>query len=101
VLLIVIAAWAIARGIMEIISAIRLRKLINDEWLLILSGVLSIGFGALMLSRPGAGALAVVLLIGGLLVAMGIVSIALSLRLHAIKKKLEGEGGRLGHPRLA
>ena len=76
VLLIVIASWAILRGIIEIVAAIALRKVIADEWVLALSGLLSIAFGLLMLLHPGAGALAVVLLIGGFMTGIGIMAIA-------------------------
>ena len=84
VLLVVIALWAIIRGILEIIGAITLRKMIQGEWLLILSGVLSIGFGVLLLLQPAAGALAVMWLIGIYMIAFGITTIALSLRLRRL-----------------
>ncbi|HWQ53702.1 MAG TPA: DUF308 domain-containing protein [Bryobacteraceae bacterium] len=63
-LLFVIAAWAIARGIFEIVAAIRLRKELSNEWLLILSGSLSIAIGVLLVMFPGAGALSMVWLLG-------------------------------------
>jgi len=47
------------RGVLEIIAAIKLRKVIDGEWLLILSGLLSVAFGVLLFLRPGVGALAV------------------------------------------
>ena len=48
VLLLFIAGWAIATGIMQIIGAIKLREEIDDEWLLIAGGVLSVVFGVLL-----------------------------------------------------
>ena len=63
-LLLVIAVWAVANGVFQIAAAIRLRKEIDNEWLLILSGVLSVAFGVLMILFPGAGAMAVLWLIG-------------------------------------
>jgi uncharacterized membrane protein HdeD (DUF308 family) len=85
VLLFIIALWAIVRGILEIIGAITLRKIIQGEWLLILSGVLSVGFGVLLLLQPAAGALAVMWLIGIYMIAFGVTTIALSLRLRRLR----------------
>jgi uncharacterized membrane protein HdeD (DUF308 family) len=89
VLLAIIATSAIIRGVLEIIAAIRLRKDIDDEWVLGLSGLLSLAFGILLWVRPGEGALAVVLLIGAYMLALGVMAVALSLRLRRIQHKLK------------
>jgi uncharacterized membrane protein HdeD (DUF308 family) len=77
-----IAATAIVRGVLEIAAAIALRKHIDDEWILALSGVMSIAFGALIIYRPDAGLMAVAFLIGAYMMALGALAIALSLRLR-------------------
>jgi uncharacterized membrane protein HdeD (DUF308 family) len=88
VLLTFVAAWAIARGVIEIVVAIRLRKEIEDEWLLGLSGAVSIAFGALLLAKPIVGLAAIGMVIGIFLFFFGATAIALSLRLRAIGKRL-------------
>jgi uncharacterized membrane protein HdeD (DUF308 family) len=60
-----------------------------------LSGLLSIGFGVLLLVRPGAGALALVLLIGCFMIAMGMMAVALSLRLRGLHTELHVPTGRV------
>lgn len=80
-LLMLIAVWAIVHGVLEISAAIRLRKEIQNEWLLILSGALSVIFGALMILNPGAGAVAVLWLIGAFSVAYGALLVVLSFKL--------------------
>jgi uncharacterized membrane protein HdeD (DUF308 family) len=86
VLLVFIACWAIVTGVLQIWGAIRLRKEIEGEWLLILSGALSIVFGVVLLVSPGAGALAVVWLIGWFAILVGGIYIALAFRLKAYKR---------------
>jgi uncharacterized membrane protein HdeD (DUF308 family) len=83
-LLMFIAFWALFIGIFQIVAAIRLRKEIENEWLLGLSGLLSVIFGVFMIASPGAGAIAVVWLIGSYSVLFGIMLIALAFRLRKV-----------------
>jgi uncharacterized membrane protein HdeD (DUF308 family) len=78
----VIAAWAIVRGVLEIAAAIRLRRVITNEWWLGLSGGLSVVFGALLMMAPGAGALALVLWIAAYAVIVGVFLVAFGVRLR-------------------
>ena len=82
VLLMFIAGWAIATGVFQIIGAIKLRKEIDNEWLLILGGIISVLFGVSMMLAPGAGALALVWVIGAYSVVIGAIFVALALRLR-------------------
>src|SRR6478736_13863 len=82
VLLLFIAGWAIATGVLQIIGAIKLRKEIDNEWLLILGGIISVLFGACMMVAPGAGALALVWVIGAYSVVTGVIFVALAFRLR-------------------
>ena len=77
-----LAGWAIACGVFEIVGAIKLRKEIDDEWLLIASGVLSVLFGILILMFPGASALGLAFAIGTFAVLYGILLTGFSLRLR-------------------
>jgi len=81
-LLILIAAWAIASGIMELVAAFKLRKIIANEWLLILAGVVSIMFGVILLFQPAAGALALIWLIGAWALVFGILLMVLAFRMR-------------------
>jgi uncharacterized membrane protein HdeD (DUF308 family) len=83
-LLYVIAVWAIWTGIFQIIAATELRKELTHEWLFILSGILSVVFGAIVIARPGVGALSIVWLIALYAVIFGILFIALGFRLRSL-----------------
>jgi uncharacterized membrane protein HdeD (DUF308 family) len=85
VLLMFIAAWAIVIGVLQIVTAVRIRKEIRNEWLLGLSGALSIVFGVLMIAAPGAGALAMIWIIGAYAVFFGVLLIAAGFRLRGSK----------------
>lgn len=81
-LLILIAAWAIVNGIMEIVAAIKLRKVITNEWLLVLAGLASIVFGVLLFLQPGAGALVLVWWIGSFALVFGILLAILAFKMR-------------------
>src|SRR6266567_5987567 len=81
-LVLFIGAWALVHGIFEIIGAIQLRKEIDNEWMLILSGVVSVLFGLIVLLAPGAGALGLIWAIAVYSIVFGISFVALAFRLR-------------------
>src|SRR5262245_2834335 len=78
-----IASWAIVTGLLEIAAAIRLRHEITGEWLLMLSGLLSIVFGVLAFAFPGAGAVGIAWIFGFYALTSGIVLVSLGVRLRS------------------
>jgi uncharacterized membrane protein HdeD (DUF308 family) len=78
----VIAAWAIITGILTIISALRVREEIDNEWWLVLSGVLAIIFGVLVFKNVLAGVLSIAWVFGIFAIVVGIFSIALAFRVR-------------------
>jgi uncharacterized membrane protein HdeD (DUF308 family) len=85
VLLLFIATWSIITGVFEIAAAARLRKMIPNEWLLIVSGVVSIIFGALLIAQPGAGAISIVWLLGAYALLFGMLTLMLAFRLRGMR----------------
>lgn len=96
-LLFYIAIWAIGTGLLEIAAAIRLRKEIHGEFWMILAGILSVAFGAILIARPGPGAVAVAWLIAGYAIAFGVVHVVLAFRARGFVKEIDHQpayGGR-------
>jgi uncharacterized membrane protein HdeD (DUF308 family) len=87
-LLYVVAAWALITGALEIAAAIRLRRDIDGESLLALSGVLSIILAVVLFVAPGAGALAFVWMLGSYAIVAGVVLIALAFRLRRFGEQM-------------
>ena len=85
VLLYFVSAWAIVTGAIRIGAAIRLRRQIRGEWLLILNGALSILLGIVIVVKPAAGLLTLMWVLGVYAVLFGgvLVGLALRLRRHA------------------
>lgn len=81
-LLIFIAIWALATGILEIFAAFGLRKEMKGEWRLAVSGIASVVFGLILVFRPGAGALAMVWVIGIYAIVFGISLILLGFKVR-------------------
>lgn len=95
VLLWLIAGWAVVTGVLELMAAVRLRKEITGEWMLALSGLLSILFGVVLILWPEAGALTLIVFIGVFALVFGLALLALSVRLRKISR---GTGTVTGRP---
>jgi len=91
VLVLLMGANALVCGIIDIEAAIRLRKVIQHEWLLMLSGVVSVVFGILVFLFPATGALALVWLISLYALVTGVLLLSLAFRLRARTKVGAGE----------
>jgi uncharacterized membrane protein HdeD (DUF308 family) len=85
-----VAIWAIATGLLEVIGAIRLRKQIQGEVWLALAGVASIIFGVLLAARPAAGARTLLWLIGAYAIAFGVMLLLLAFRVRSGVKRISG-----------
>ena len=88
-LLYAIAAWAIALGIFEIAFAFDLPLSSGRSVLLGLSGVLSVAFGVIMFTQPGAGAVALLALVAAFALVTGAMQIAFALELRRGAHELE------------
>lgn len=84
-LIMFVGVWAIVKGLFEIVGAVAVRKEIDNEWMLIFGGALSVLFGLIVVIAPGAGALALLWAIGIYAVLSGAMLIAFALRLRNVR----------------
>jgi uncharacterized membrane protein HdeD (DUF308 family) len=81
-LLYIVAFWAVFTGLTQVVTAIQLRKEIDNEWMLILSGIVSIIFGFLIVFFPGAAILSILTILGILAIIWGVMLVILAFRLR-------------------
>lgn len=85
VLVLFLAAWLLVAGIYRIVFAIRVRKHIQGEWLLILSGVLAVVLGLLFAANPYAGVAVTTLWIGIGSLLYGLLQVLVAFKLRKLK----------------
>jgi uncharacterized membrane protein HdeD (DUF308 family) len=95
-LVLFIGAFAIVRGVAEVGTAIWFRNVIDSAWLYVLSGIVSIAFGAFLIVAPGDGAFAVLFVIGFYALFAGVMYVAVGLRLRGLNKTLESASTSTG-----
>jgi len=83
-LLLLLGIWLIVAGVFRIVFAIQVRKEIDNEWMIGLSGALAIILGLLILAYPVAGLLTVMLWIGAAVLVYGVFQIMAGLRLRKL-----------------
>ncbi len=81
-----LAFMAIANGVSSIVTGIKLRKEIKNEWTIILGGLLTVIFGVLLLSKPLVGSALLLWLLGIIAVVGGISIITLAFKVKNMAK---------------
>jgi len=79
--MVLVAIWAIVSGIFYIIGAIRLRKIITNEWYMIFNGVISILFGIIIAGNLLTGAAILAMVFGIYAILNGIIFIIFSIKI--------------------
>lgn len=80
----VLSIWLVIAGIFRIVWAIRIRKAISNEWLLILSGLLMVVLGVLMVMHPLAGIAVTTIWVGAVSLVYGLFQIIASFKLRKL-----------------
>lgn len=87
-LLLYIAVWAMATGVIEIVTAVRLRHEIEGEGWMILNGLISVLFAFVLMASPGSGAMALITVIGIFALFVGVLLVGAAFRLRGLRTKL-------------
>lgn len=87
ILVFYIAVWSLSTGVLEIATAIRLRKEIQGEGWMILSGIASIIFALLLMVFPGGGALGLIWLIAAYAIIFGVMLVILGIKLRGHRSR--------------
>jgi uncharacterized membrane protein HdeD (DUF308 family) len=82
VLLYLIGFWAIVTGVLKIVAAVHLRRVVPGEWVLILNGIFTVLLGILVVTVPTLGLLTLIWWIGFYAILRGVLYIALAFRLR-------------------
>lgn len=98
-LLWLVAAWALARGLLQVVLAISQRDRLARPWLLVLAGVLSLLLGVVYAIFPQAGILSLVWILGVFAVLHGVALIARGLMLRDVNRAFEDQGRQATAPR--
>ncbi len=93
---VLIALWAIATGLLELFAAMRLRRELPGQALLGVGGVTSMLLGFTILLWPTAGAPALVALLGSYALVFGTAMLVQALRLRRTVRRLEQDDPHSG-----
>ncbi|HZR95149.1 MAG TPA: DUF308 domain-containing protein [Gaiellaceae bacterium] len=90
-LLYLIAAWAIAVGLMQVGSALALPLSDGRSMILSLGGIVLVAFGVIMFVEPGRGAIAELALVAAMAIVSGLFDVDLAVQLRNLPDEVEGQ----------
>ena len=89
VLVIVVAAWALVGGLVEIFAGFQSGETAGTRALFIISGLVSVAFGILLFARPNIGAVTIALLFGLYFLVYGFSQIAAGVQVRQLGKSVQ------------
>ena len=87
-----LAAWLIVAGLARIVFAVQMRRVVEGNWLLALSGVLALLLGLLFLLRPNIGVATIAIWLGIGALLYGALQLALAFYMRRRARQLATSG---------
>ena len=94
----VVALQAIVLGALTVMLGWRVRRVAEGEWILYLTGALSVGFGLLLLAEPATGSFSLVALVALWAIVTGAARTVFGLKLKTQPPHWNGEPAPRGRP---
>ena len=89
VLVIIVAAWALAGGLVEIVAGFQSGETAGMRAMFILSGLVSVAFGVVLFARPNVGAITLAVLFGLYSLIYGFSQIAAGVQVRELGKSVQ------------
>jgi uncharacterized membrane protein HdeD (DUF308 family) len=93
-LVLLLGAWLVTQGAMEVYTAYRIRREITGEWILALVGIVRTLIGLVILALPVIGALLTATLLAIYAIVAGVTALTLGWRLRGLRSDRTGSTGR-------
>jgi uncharacterized membrane protein HdeD (DUF308 family) len=84
----IVAFQAVLLGVLLVMLGIKVRKVTDKEWLLYLTGGLSVLFGMLIVLNPGAGAISIVYIVAAWAIITGLLKVFFSFRIKNLPERI-------------
>ena len=88
------AFQAIMLGVFLVMLGYKVREATTREWILYLTGALSVILGALVIAQPVVGGLSIVWIIAGWSIAVGVLRIIFAFRIRNASERLQAQHAR-------
>lgn len=93
-LVLLLGAWLVVQGVMEVYTAYRIRREVSGEWILALVGIVRTVIGLVILALPVVGAILTATLLAVYAFLAGVTALTLGWRLRGLRSDRTGSTGR-------
>jgi uncharacterized membrane protein HdeD (DUF308 family) len=93
-LVLLLGAWLVVQGVMEVYTAVRIRREITGEWIIAVVGIFHAAVGVIVLAMPIVGVILTVALLAVYSIVAGLGALTLGWRLRGLRSERTGSTGR-------